>query len=113
MVHLDRRFVHVRATDNFGRNPGDGAVRGNIRENDTARPNLGPLADLDIAQDFGPRPDQHPAMDFGVAVSALLARPTKRDLVQNETMSSTTAVSPMTTPVPWSMKMLLPIRAAG
>ena len=30
-----------------------------------------------------------------------------------ETPSSTTAVSPITTPVPWSMKMPLPIAGAG
>ena len=86
--------------------------------NRLAHPSVPPAAanfrtfpDPDIAQHFGTNRDEHPIADFRMAVAIFLAATPNVTLCSIDTSSPTTAVSPMTTPVAWSINTPLPIFA--
>lgn len=55
---------------NAGGDAGDGDVRGDILEDDTAGADLASLADGDIAEDFGTGTDEDAGADLGMAIAA-------------------------------------------
>src|SRR4051794_17731722 len=68
-VHGQGRLLDGTASDDARRDAGNGRVRRDVAQHDTAGAYLGPLADLDVAQDLGAGTDEHTAPDLRVAVA--------------------------------------------
>ena len=76
-----------------------------VAEHDAAGGDFGADADLDVAEDLRAAPSSTPRRTFGWRSPRSLPVPPSVTSCRIETLSSTTAVSPMTTLVPWSMMM--------
>ena len=102
LIHLQCRFRHVDAQPMMRGQPAAVQPAGPVQHH-AAGSDLGAGADLYCPAPWR-RPQQHAAaqQDGGRRVPCP-CRP--GHAVQHRTPSSTTAVSPITTPVPWSMKM--------
>lgn len=83
VIHFQRRFFRLRPTDKDSRNSGECAVRRNVRQNDTARADLGPFTNFDIAKDLGAGADENVLANLRMAIAAFLTGSAKRHFVQH------------------------------
>ncbi len=71
------------------------------------------FADVDVTQDLCTGSDEDPIANLGMPVTSLLAGCSEGYVVQNDHVVATVAVSPITTPVAWSINTPRLIVAAG
>ena len=96
------------------RNADDNGVRRHVAHDDRARADPAAVADLEGADDLGAGADDDvvAAASDGASRASRLVPPSVTPC-SSVTFSPTSAVSPMTTPMPWSMKRPGPSCAAG
>ena len=83
LIHFERRFRHVDATDDAGRHAGRGAARRHRLEHDRTRRDLGAGADLDVAEHLGAGAQQYAAPHLRMTVAAFLAGTAQGDAMQH------------------------------
>src|SRR6266567_2475079 len=83
LVHETGRLRATGFADDLCGHAGDGLLRRHRLEHHRAGGNAGAAADLDVAEDFRPGTDHHPAADFRMAVAVLLAGAPEGDAVEH------------------------------
>ena len=76
-------------------------------------PTRAPAPMINGPQDLGPRPNHDPVAQGRMALALAPGGPAEGHAVIEGQSSPISAVSPMTTPLPWSMKKRSPMLAPG